>query len=47
VHFTRGGPWFENLQDVDYGELWRAERDALAKAPRPAHADQVKGKACG
>jgi hypothetical protein len=47
VHFTRGGPWFENWQDVDYGELWRAERDALDKAPQPAHADQVKGKACG
>jgi hypothetical protein len=26
VHFTRGGPWFENWQDVDYGDLWRAER---------------------
>jgi hypothetical protein len=25
VHFTRGGPWFENWQDVDYGDLWRAE----------------------
>jgi hypothetical protein len=29
VHFTRGGPWFENWQDVDYGDLWRAERDAM------------------
>ena len=26
VHFTRGGPWFENWQNVDYGDLWRAER---------------------
>ena len=25
VHFTRGGPWFENWQNVDYGDLWRAE----------------------
>jgi hypothetical protein len=33
VHFTRGGPWFANWQNVDYGDLWRAERDALAKAP--------------
>ena len=29
VHFTRGGPWFEAWQNVDYGDLWRAERDAL------------------
>ena len=29
VHFTRGGPWFENWQDVDYGDEWRAERDAV------------------
>lgn len=29
VHFTRGGPWFENWQDVDYGEEWRAERDRM------------------
>ncbi len=27
VHFTRGGPWFENWQDVAYGDLWLAERD--------------------
>src|SRR5262245_30694862 len=26
VHFTRGGPWFQNWQNVDYGDLWRAER---------------------
>lgn len=29
VHFTRGGPWFANWQNVDYGDLWRAERDAM------------------
>jgi hypothetical protein len=32
VHFTRGGPWFENWRNVDYGELWRAERDAMERA---------------
>jgi hypothetical protein len=31
VHFTRGGPWFENWQNVDYGDLWRDERDALER----------------
>lgn len=29
VHYTRGGPWFENWQNVDYGDEWRAERDAM------------------
>lgn len=23
IHYTRGGPWFENWQDVDYGDVWR------------------------
>jgi hypothetical protein len=31
VHYTRGGPWFDNWQNVDYGDEWRAERDALLR----------------
>jgi len=27
VHHTRGGPWFDNWQHVDYGDLWCRERD--------------------
>lgn len=27
IHFTNGGPWFDNWQDVDYADLWLAERD--------------------
>lgn len=27
IHYTNGGPWFDDWQDVDFGELWRAERD--------------------
>jgi len=27
VHYTNGGPWFDNWQDVDYGQEWRDERD--------------------
>lgn len=23
VHFTRGGPWFEDYQDVEYADEWR------------------------
>jgi hypothetical protein len=29
VHFTRGGPWFPQWQKVEYGDLWRLERDAM------------------
>jgi len=32
VHFTRGGPWFPNWQNVDYGDLWLAEREAMERA---------------
>jgi len=27
IHFTNGGPWFEQWQDCDYAELWLHERD--------------------
>lgn len=27
IHYTNGGPWFENHVDVDYGDLWIGERD--------------------
>ncbi len=33
VHFTRGGPWFDDWRDVDYAELWRAEERALGAQP--------------
>lgn len=26
VHYTNGGPWFDEWQDVDYADEWRAER---------------------
>ena len=34
VHFTRGGPWFEQWQNVDYGDIWWAERDEMLRARR-------------
>ena len=27
VHFTRGGPWFEEWQDVEFAEDWNKERN--------------------
>jgi hypothetical protein len=29
VHYTRGGPWFEQWQKVDYADLWREEYDRV------------------
>jgi hypothetical protein len=25
IHYTRGGPWFKNWQNVEYADLWRSE----------------------
>ena len=41
VHFTRGGPWFEQWRGVDYADLWLAELEAVRAAqfgssPTPA-----------
>ncbi|WP_295492069.1 hypothetical protein [Sphingorhabdus sp. EL138] len=31
IHYTNGGPWFENWEEVDYGDLWLTERDLYLK----------------
>jgi hypothetical protein len=41
VHFTRGGPWFENWQHVDYAREWLAERDLLQGRPLIADVPQI------
>ena len=38
IHYTNGGPWFENWQHVDYGDLWLAERDLYLAASEKAEA---------
>lgn len=32
IHYTNGGPWFDEWQDVDYGDLWRAEEALYLKS---------------
>jgi hypothetical protein len=32
VHFTRGGPWFAQWQNVDYGDLWLAEQKEMSRS---------------
>lgn len=29
IHYTNGGPWFENCQDVDFADIWLAEHRAV------------------
>lgn len=31
IHYTRGGPWFDNWREVDYADLWLAEADRVEK----------------
>jgi len=32
VHYTLGGPWFDEYRDCDYAEEWRAELESLGAA---------------
>ena len=32
IHFTRGGPWFDNWQHVAFADLWIAERERMRDA---------------
>jgi lipopolysaccharide biosynthesis glycosyltransferase len=36
IHYTNGGPWFENWQNVDFGDLWLAERKRLLNVAHAA-----------
>lgn len=38
VHYTRGGPWFEEWQGVAYADLWLAEREAMLASQSKAAA---------
>ncbi|MEP9396480.1 glycosyltransferase [Mesorhizobium sp. KR2-14] len=35
VHYTSGGPWFKDWQDVEYGDVWRQEALRIAPDFRP------------
>lgn len=32
IHYTEGGPWFDNYLDVEYGDLWLQDRDDYLKS---------------
>ena len=31
IHYTEGGPWFENYRDCEYNELWKTELYTMMK----------------
>jgi hypothetical protein len=31
VHYTLGGPYFEEYRDCEYAEEWRRERDRMLR----------------
>jgi hypothetical protein len=31
IHYTNGGPWFENCQTVPYANLWLREKELLRR----------------
>ena len=35
VHFTSGGPWFKDWQDVDYAREWRSQADRVDPSWKP------------
>ena len=32
IHYTNGGPWFEDWQEVDFAEEWRKERNLMRES---------------
>lgn len=36
IHYTRGGPWFANYQDVEHADLWRQERELMESLRKSA-----------
>jgi hypothetical protein len=44
IHFTRGGPWFENWGDVAFADLWRNEEKMLHYAEPAVLANRLGGR---
>ena len=41
IHFTNGGPWFDEWQDCDYADLWREELNLYRRSKNGARIRQV------
>ena len=40
IHYTNGGPWFDEWQDCDYADLWLHERDLYLQSARLADSER-------
>lgn len=47
IHYTNGGPWFEQWQDCDFADLWLQERDMYLASEQAEPAEQILIKAYG
>lgn len=45
IHYTNGGPWFEQWQDCDYADLWLNERDLYLQSLRGSVGDRDRASA--
>jgi len=36
VHYTLGGPYFDDYRDCDYAAEWFAERESMQRVTNPA-----------
>lgn len=44
IHYTLGGPWFENCRNVPFADLWLKERDSKrAPVGRPMPTEYLRG----
>jgi hypothetical protein len=43
IHYTNGGPWFDEWQDCDYADLWLHERDLYCAAGQDLEKAAAKG----
>ncbi len=42
IHYTEGGPWFDECQDVPYGALWLTEHESWCREGDNAHKTSVQ-----
>jgi hypothetical protein len=42
IHYTNGGPWFEEWQDCDFADLWLRERDLFLASSEQVEETRLK-----
>ena len=42
IHYTEGGPWFDNYTNCEYGANWEREKNKYLEASKPPEPEPVK-----